>query len=535
MGRMKDLLPDYVWNMPEEEMNKFWLKQDVDAIVSQAKRNNNPVLLEFLDRVTPKAGPNYFIMVEDEAGTYINNKYNREEYINALCALSEEKYTLFYHIASFNDWADNENATATRCIYIDIDDIDINSNEADINDVKEFLKEKVKLTEEHFPDYAILSGHGIHACWLIDEMSAEDEHIRRRYVDSLITRIVGDFSGAPISHKFRCPCSYNLKDEVLKGKLFKLTDCNNTDIKRMDWCLLPSEMVNEYRRQYNIRVHAKGVETARKNKELALELQKRLGDTSAEEYLKRTDLSVKERSIAERLLKIQKNEHKEAIIQKYQDNEVTEDNDSDLYIFHEHSLPFDQLKPYDKYKKENRTWNLILDLHNFFIRHKGVLVSRNMYFTILAHLFKHKKESVRSAINWCKRYVDTEYYDEMVKIIEQAYSSSKTYRFSNERIAELLCFDETDINESYCNFSEERQKEAKKKRNQDYYTRKRNEAGKLSPKERQMLHLEYLKAHPEINDKDGMKALNVSRTTFYALKKMIEKPTVNDDFGSSKN
>lgn len=101
--------------------------------------------------------------------------------------------------------------------------------------------------KESIPDYAILSDHGLHACCLIDEITADKKEIRERYTDSIITRLGGDFSGSPISHQFRCPCSYNLKNEVIKSRIFKLTDRKNTDIHRLDWCLLSPDEVKEYR------------------------------------------------------------------------------------------------------------------------------------------------------------------------------------------------------------------------------------------------------------------------------------------------
>ena len=155
MGRLKESIPDYIWDLPEEETNKFWLGKDIEAIVSNGTSDNEE-LKDFLNTVTPITGPDYFIYVKDEVtGTYTNIKFNREDYIDALCYLSEEKYTVFYHIASFKGWIDNDSATAVRCIYVDIDDIEINANEADIDTVISFLRNTLKLSDEQFPDYAI--------------------------------------------------------------------------------------------------------------------------------------------------------------------------------------------------------------------------------------------------------------------------------------------------------------------------------------------------------------------------------------------
>lgn len=121
MGRLKESIPDYIWDLPEEETNKFWLAKDIEAIVANGKSDNED-LYKFLNLVTPITGPDYFIYVKDEeTSTYTNIKFNREDYIDALCCLSEEKYTLFYHIASFKGWIDNDSATAVRCINTNIE------------------------------------------------------------------------------------------------------------------------------------------------------------------------------------------------------------------------------------------------------------------------------------------------------------------------------------------------------------------------------------------------------------------------------
>ena len=528
MGKLKESIPDYIWDLPEEETNKFWLGKDIEAIVSNGTSDNEE-LKDFLNTVTPITGPDYFIYVKDEVtGTYTNIKFNREDYIDALCYLSEEKYTVFYHIASFKGWIDNDSATAVRCIYVDIDDIEINANEADLGSITSFLKDVLKLTEEQLPDYAILSGHGLHACWLIDEITADKKEIRERYTDSMITRLGGDFSGSPISHQFRCPCSFNLKDEVIKGKLFKLTDCENRDIHRLDWCLLSPEEVKIYRDNHYKRISEKSLETRKKNKQLEKEFIEKLGNKTIEEYLSEVNLSAKNRKIAEKLLEIKRRKNTAEKFRKYISEKTDErisamfsEDDLESYVYCDKALPFEHLHLYDGYKPENRTMNIILDLHNFFIRNKGCLVSRNMFFTILASLFKYKGESDRAAIKWCKKYVDSSYYDEMVETVLNVYKSDKIYRFSNEKIAKLLCFTPDDIEQSYCCFSKERKVEAKRSRNKRHYEKRRNQEGKMSPKEKQQMCIKYLREHPDIKEKEATKILDIGRSTFYKLKKLL--------------
>ena len=525
MSKVKNSLPERIWDLTEKEQNKYLFKEYIRILIERGNPYTNPELREFLERVTPMTGPDYFIYVKDEDdGTIANIKFNRDDYINALCVLTEEKVTLFYHLAAFNGWIEDVDATSVRCICIDIDDVGINADEADFDVAINFLRNELKLKDEEFCDYINFSGHGIHAIWLIDEISAKDEEIRRRYLESLLVKMEADCSCSPISHQFRTPCSFNLKDKVIKSKLYKITDCSNTDIHRLDWCLLPTEITDEYRKNYYARVHEKSLQTARKNKELVKKLEAELGDTPIEQYLSRTDLSEEERYIGERLRTAQSR-------RKQCSRNISTDNqdDLDLYLYHEKSLPFEHLKPYTNFKPENRTWNLIYDIQNLFIRRHGYLPSRNMFFTVLAHIFKYKKESVRNAIKFCMRFVDKEYKDEMVEIIETVFSNDKIYTPNHEKIARLFCMSERDINESYCNFSKERKDAARKVRNHNHYENNRIKAGKLSPAERREMHIAFLKAHPDIKDKEAMEILGIGRSTFYTLKKAAENN------GSPKN
>lgn len=80
MGRLKESIPDYIWDIPEEETNKFWLEKDIEAIVSNGTSDNEE-LKAFLNTVTPTTGPDYFIYVKDEStGTYTNIKHKTYPY-----------------------------------------------------------------------------------------------------------------------------------------------------------------------------------------------------------------------------------------------------------------------------------------------------------------------------------------------------------------------------------------------------------------------------------------------------------------------
>lgn len=171
--------------------------------------------------------------------------------------------------------------------------------------------------------------------------------------------------------------------------------------------------------------------------------------------------------------------------------------------------------------------NLILDLHNFFIAHKGCLVSRTIFFYILACLFKIRKSTKENCISWCKKYCDNEFKSEMEYIVELTYKSKAKYRFSNIQIANCLCFTEEDIANSWCNFSEERKKAAKSKRNRTAYENKLAKENKLTCEEKKAIRIQFLNENPDMSPDEAMEALGIKRTTYFKLKGLT-KNTAED-------
>ena len=526
MGKVKESLPDYVYN-GNMDFGHYALKEEVNALIEQGIFEDKKLLKEFLEEVTPLNGVDYFAYVKDISGTYVNIRYDRDEYINALCCLSQHQLTLFYHLASFDGWIIKDHAKAVRCLYVDVDDICMKADETTKEDAVNFLKSTYNLTDEQLPRWCILSGNGMHLCYPIDEITTGSEKIRKIYTASLITFFQGDHSGLNIAHQFRCPESYNMKEEPIKGKLFKLNNSADTSIERLNWCLKSEEENENYKRSYYTRREEKRRATVKKNKELTEKFLADLGSTTIDEYLSDPSLSATERKIALKVARIQAK--KEELLKQEQWLAKIEDRilnytqeEYDAYIYSENSLPYLHLRKYDGYKPQNRSMNLLLDLHNFFIAHKGCLVSRDIFIYIIASIFKSKKFTQNDCKHWCKKYSDNEFKHEMYAIIKLIYKSKTTYHFSNKQIADSLCFTEEDIARSYCNFSEKRVINAKKVRNRNHYEKNLHKAGKLTNEERKEKQIKYLTEHPDATPEDAKAALGIGRTTFFTLKKELK-------------
>ncbi|MDD6146182.1 MAG: hypothetical protein PUB43_03940, partial [Oscillospiraceae bacterium] len=474
MGRLKDYYDDYIMDDPQlylplafRETVNDWLEEDIPN-PKEAEE-----LRTFLEEVTPTGDYDYFLFVAASDGTHLNIKCNRENYMHHLCCLSQRQVTLFYHLAAFKGWTKDSNAQASQCLYLDIDDVGINAENATYELASKIFREDYQLPEELLPDYVIFSGHGMHICYLTEVLYPQDEEIRKKYLHSMITHFQADFSGAPVSHKFRTPTSYNLKDDTaIKGKLFRLNNSNDRNLKRLDFFLKSPEEIEDYKHSYYRRITEKGNETRLLHANEEVQFIQKVGDRGVTDYVQSHTITEAETAIAKRLIK---REQKKKIFLRDQQAKLTSD---DVAVPYEKALPYRHLDYYHNFQPENRDWNLLFDLHNYFIRHKGILPSRNMFFTIIASIMRKKNYAMYYCLKYCRKYVDDSYYNSMCEVIKNVYNGDSTYHYRLTTIADWLCFDEEDIRKSYCHFSEEKKKAARQKVNQTYYQKSKAQKGK---------------------------------------------------------
>lgn len=535
MSKIENLLPDYIDIDDEEAIESYMYKLELQELIDKGEFLDNSLLREFLEDILPYKGPNHFIMVSDKEGRTKNIAYSREECINALCCLSQYELTLYYHPATFTEWIENKYAVAFRSLVVDIDDVGLIADETSYEDVVNFLQNEIGLTPDQFPKWCSLSGHGMHLIFPTDEYTADDENLRVKYLESLIVLAGGDISGKPIAHMFRCPCSFNLKERPIKGKLFKMNDSTDRDIHRLDWCLKYRENYEEYRIKCNQARNEKREKTIERKKKEEAELLERLGDESLVDFLGRTNISEKDKEVARRILKRNlkrkaKNKAKGKFADEIDEALIINDDSDDIYfddddfedtLYYDNPLPYKHLEFYNNHHKNNRTWNFLLDMHNFFIRHKGCLLSRNMYFFIIACFIKQIGHDEDYAVRYCYRYVDADYYNEMEYIVGSVYHSKKEYRFKYSTVADILGFTEEDYERSYCCYTEAQRKARKKEQNKKSYANRKEKAGKTPAQLKKESQIEFVRNNINLPDADLMKALGVSRSTVQRLKKKI--------------
>ena len=541
---------------PLEKEQKAELREEVKILIRKGLKENKDDLKGFLEEVVPLFGLDYYLFLVDKEKTSVTMKFDRDEYIDALCSLSQyPDHTLFYQPCSFDGWKNNDKAVCLNCLYVDIDEIDFFADENDKASTVRFLKERYNLTDEQLPDYIVLSGRGIHCVYLIPELffyaktierykgrkkiripnpkpcprvdcknkeacagseSCMNINVFKKYTDSLITTFSSDFTGSSINHMYRCPTSFNIKGREIKGKLFKIKDTAERDIHTLDWALKTEEEIFDYHKYYYARRGEKSKATQEKNRQKneqnKAEFMEVLGEQTIEEYIERDDITEEDRAYADKLmseLQSKKVRGKEAVMAAIKNTE---------YYDEEKALPYKHLEVYTGYRPENRTWNLLLDLHNFFIRHEGILVSRNLFFFLISNYLKMQGFSYYYALKYCRRYVDRHYYDEMEDTVSATYNTERTYSYTYEEIAYQLGFTEEDIEKSYCNFSKERKREAKRETDRRYYERKKDKEGISPAKKKRAEEKEYIKNHPDMKWQEAKEILGISRTKYFGIR-----------------
>lgn len=525
MSKIKDSIPDYLDLDDEEAVESYTFKLELEEFIDRGEFQDNSLLREFLEDILPYEGPNHFIMVSDKDGRTKNLPFTREKCIDALCCLSQHEFTLYYHPATFTEWIENIYAVAFRSLVVDIDDVGLIADETEYENVVNFLQDELGFTPDKFPKWVSLSGHGMHLIFPINEYTVEDEELRCKYLESLIVTAGGDISGRPVSHMFRCPTSYNLKERPIKGKLFKMNDSTDRDIHRLDWCLKYGAEYESYRVKCQAIRNEKGKQTRERHKQEEKDFLEQLGDTDVAEFLKQKNISEKDRLIATKILKRQMMRNAKiksaSALKRTSDEAIIVDEAFEDTLYYDNPLPYIHLEFYNNYSKSNRTWNLLLDLHNFFIRHKGCLLSRNMFFFIIACFLKQTDHNEDYAVRYCYRYVDADYYNEMESIINYVYTSKKTYTFRYSTVADLLGFTDEDYEKSYCSYTEAQRKERKKEYNKNYYADTKEKAGKTPAQIKKEAQLEFVRSNIDMPVAELMEALGASRSTVQRLKRQI--------------
>ncbi len=467
---------------PEFVKNQDLLKKEVMESIAANSDKSIDLLEYFLKSVLPETEYNYYLFVKNKGGIPVNLKFNYNEYIKALIAITDYEYEAYYFPVAFTKWRDNEGTfNHFKCFYVDVDHTGINTLNMNSDEMAEFIKVTYNVPESIMPHFCVSSGSGgFHAVWLVEDIY--DTEIRDKFTRSMITYFGGDYNAFPRSHPFRIPFSNNCKRDIpIKSKLMILSDNPRYRISDLEFFSKSESEIDEYFTHEKAKTTAKRLATIEKKKQ----------NHSAP--------AVKEED------RISKNQH------------TKHSKDKSDYD----TSPIKNVKYHTKFNKKARYSNLLGDLNNYFVRRGCNINGYRHTFIFLIANYARLYMSQYDCIEHCSQYVSDNFYDEMIEIIENVYSRGYTYYYNYNTISKLLNFSDIDLEKSFCAFSDEIKTYRRKERQKAYYQKKTEHTLTESYIRRETNKL-IIANNPDKTVEELMELCQLSKSSIYRIRKEIK-------------
>lgn len=500
MSAMKDLFMDIeeefgmdYASIPELKLFKY---QTENTAITPATDHR---LIQFFHDVVPDhTNMNYYGMVT-QGKNYANLPYYS---LNDLCAYastySSMDYNVYFSPAAYSGWRNDVNVRYVKSLFVDIDDIDDDTLNMTTSELTEWLISQYALPLNLLPNWAVCSGHGIHLYYIIDELDLSDPDnllLRKKYIDNLIYYFNSDIACRNLSRVMRVPLSYNVKDEKTPTRLHHLNQDTYYSIQRLDFFLADSATIDTYFQEANASKNAKRKETMKKNGTTA---GRKKGKKAVSHNPHKIDLSVTNKKLETSHNNASSYNQKSGFSMEYR------------YNYYPHA----------------RAWNIIVDLHNYYVRRKGNITGyRHTFCFILSAYYKLCESDMDKALSAILPYFEISFQEEAKTTIESVYQSKNKIRFTNRLIAIYLDFMEDDYNQSYCNYSPEgalacRKKNLKRSRKKQLLYAKSRPTKK---QEETSFQLAYVEANMDTRTNMELAAdLGVSRSTIKRIKQQIK-------------
>lgn len=440
MGVMSEI----AGTLPEKYLHdnlifKYLINKKVEESDAKAPWEFRKFFYDLLPDVPEDKKLKYHMYVSEDKVTYTDLKYDDlYDYINALYKMSQyDCYNVFFSLTPYRyERKTKSNATQVKGFFIDIDDLDFDVMSMSKEDIIEFLTTEYNVPKSLLPQYVTKSGHGLHLFMVLYD-PFKNEAVREKYARSLVTHYKADFSSSLITQNIRTPMSYNVKAVPIKTELIRINERSGFNLSDLDYFLKSEEEIEKHRAEENAKTMAKRRATMAANQ-------------------------------AERIANGEPANPRKSYKKKKADTKSTEKTEEPVKS-DKIPKPIDvsNFEYYHNFSKNARNWNLIMDLHNYFIRHEGDIYGlRAKFFTIMATYSTYIMDEDKCK-EFLSGYADDDFQSELEEIVRFIYkkaSQKEKYTYRYEKIAEILCFTEEDIRMSYCSFSEERRVEATKNR-----------------------------------------------------------------------
>lgn len=514
MGYFKDLQMEFdeTYNIDSESdmyslALNLWIKQRVTSTI-----NVKEELKEFFKDIFPTLNNSELIwcMASSSQGEHYNFSYSDpEQALRNLSLFADENVNLFFSPAIFKGWRKDSNVIKINTIYIDIDDVDgIDFSEMNRENIKDWLIDTYCLNDDVLPDWIVASGHGLHFYWIVQEIDLKTEEgtkLREKYTDYLITHFKADIACRNKSRILRFPTSKNVKDmsNIKQTRLFRINSSKHKEIERLDFFKCSDEEIDAYVKDNLQRRAEKRKATMMKNKTLKEK------ESQSEEI-------AEEKKIPEKCLSGENSDTtviKAAIPNKESKAEETE-QDCPIVFGETIKTP---LSPKRRYLR------IIRDLQNYALRRGKVPEGYRSSFCHIAAVYcKKAKFNIKSAEAIIYACVEDGFINEAEKIIQLVYHSKTEYTYKNEKIAELLDFNDFDLENSYSYYTEEQKKEARRKK-YNRYDDKRYRESRNQKSDQKEYRRKFVEEHEDMTATEIAKVLGCSERTVRYIRAGLRK------------
>lgn len=486
--------------LPEECLHdnlifKYLINKKIEESTAKPTHEFYKFMNDIIPDIPPRRQYMYHMYVAESKQTYCDIKFNdKHDYIYALYKMSQfDCYNVFFSLTPYRYTRKLKRyATSVQGFFIDIDDLDFDVMSMSKEELIEFLADEYGVPMYLMPQTVCKSGHGIHLFYKLYE-PFKNEPLREKYAQSLITYFKADFSSSRVTQNIRTPGSYNIKNNPpIKTEMFTINERSAFNLSDLDYFLKTQHEIDEHHNNDNIKKAAKSRATYEKNK--ALRIANGEPPKPRKPYKKRDKTN-------------KATDHTKA----------TEEKKEKI------PLPVDisKMEYYHHFSRKARSWNLIMDLHNYFLRHNGDIYGmRANFFTIMATYCTHMMDE-EECKNFLCDYADDEFQSELEEIVRYIYdnlSKGIRYTYRYEKIAKILCFTEEDIRMSYCSFSQERREEATKARKKRYAEKKKAET-----RYKKQDRVNYVREHFHLSNAELAEVCSVSERTISRIRATLRE------------
>ena len=471
------------WQLNDYQIFKYLIEQKIENESEATPFKFYNFFDKMLPEISSRQKRRFHMDVSTPYGDHVDLMFeDRRDYIRALYTMSKHDcYNVFFSLTPYKlKKKTNENSTIVQGFFIDIDDLDFDVLAMSEQEVIEYIKTEYNVPEALLPKFICQSGHGLHLFYnLWDPL--EDKVKREQIAQSLVTFYRADFSSSLITQNIRVPGSYNAKTKPLKTNFFEANSRSAFFLHNFDFFMKTPEEIQAHRLEENKKRAEKSAATRAKNKAARL---------------------------AKGQLQPSKNTDKSG---KFCNN--TSEASSNIPA--PDPVNISGMEYYHNFSKHARRWNLLKDLHNYFLRHEGYIYGHRASFITILSNYCWYFMNIDECKEYCSQYINDDFKVEMERIVDFIYSKplKERYTYRYEKIAAVLGFTEEDIRMSYCSFSEERRKEAKKRNKKS-----ENEKKKAETRNKKKLIYDLVAENINLSAKELANMCGVSERTIYRIK-----------------